>query len=86
MSGSNDPALQQEGPVKRFFRATEIDPRMLGMIVALLLIWVVFDIASGILRGDFGGLLGGSFLTPRNLWTLLSRHRRSPSCRPAWCC
>jgi D-xylose transport system permease protein len=31
----------------------------------------VFDIASGIMRGDFGGLLGGSFLTPRNLWTLL---------------
>ena len=38
---------------------------------ALMLIWCVFDIASGILRGNFGGLLGGSFLTPRNLWTLL---------------
>ena len=43
---------------------------MLGMIGALLLIWVGFDIYSGILRpGD--GLFGGSFLTPRNLWTLL---------------
>jgi D-xylose transport system permease protein len=60
-----------EGPVKRFFRATEIDARMLGMLAALLLIWCVFDIASGIMRGNFGGLLGGSFLTPRNLWTLL---------------
>ena len=68
---SQNPALQNEGPVKRFFRATEIDPRMLGMIGALILIWCTFDIASGLLRGNFGGLLGGSFLTPRNLWTLL---------------
>jgi D-xylose transport system permease protein len=70
-SPSQSPALQQEGPVTRFFRATEIDARMLGMIAALVLIWCAFDIASGILRGNFGGLLGGSFLTPRNLWTLL---------------
>ena len=70
-NASQGPALQNEGPVTRFFRATEIDARMLGMIAALLLIWCIFDIASGILRGNFGGLLGGSFLTPRNLWTLL---------------
>ena len=70
-STSNNPALQNEGPVKRFFRATEIDARMLGMLVALILIWCIFDIASGVLRGNFGGWLGGSFLTPRNLWTLL---------------
>ena len=70
-STSNSPALQSEGPVKRFFRATEIDARMLGMIAALFLIWCAFDISSGIWRGNFGGLLGGSFLTPRNLWTLL---------------
>lgn len=68
---SQNPALQDEGPIKRFFRATEIDMRILGMIAALLLIWCAFDIASGIMRGDFGGLLGGSFLTPRNIWTLL---------------
>jgi D-xylose transport system permease protein len=68
---SQGPALQNEGPVKRFFRATEIDERLLGMVAALLLIWAAFDIASGIMRGNFGGLLGGSFLTPRNLWTLL---------------
>ncbi len=70
-STSQGPALQHEGPVTRFFRATEIDARMLGMLAALVLIWCVFDIASGVLRGNFGGLLGGSFLTPRNLWTLL---------------
>ncbi len=68
---SQGPALQSEGPIQRFFRATEIDARMIGMLVALVLIWCIFDIASGILRGNFGGLLGGSFLTPRNLWTLL---------------
>ena len=54
----------------RFFRATEIDTRMLGMIAALLVIWVGFDIYSGMLRPN-EGLFGGSFLTPRNLWTLL---------------
>jgi D-xylose transport system permease protein len=68
---SQSPALQNEGAITRFFRATEIDARMLGMIVALVLIWCVFDLASGYLRGNFGGWLGGSFLTPRNLWTLL---------------
>ncbi len=70
-STSNNPALQTEGPVKSFFRATEIDARMLGMLAALILIWCIFDVASGVLRGNFGGWLGGSFLTPRNLWTLL---------------
>ncbi len=43
----------------RFFQATEIDTRMLGMIGALLIIWLGFDILSG-----------GLFLTPRNLWNL----------------
>jgi D-xylose transport system permease protein len=37
----------------------EIDLRMLGMLAALALIWVGFDILSG-----------GVFLTPRNLWNL----------------
>lgn len=45
--------------IVRFFRATEIDTRMLGMIGALLIIWVGFHI-----------LTGGLFLTPRNLWNL----------------
>ena len=54
-----------EGPVKSFFRATEIDTRLLGMIGALILIWVGFQIFGQILTGD------GVFLTPRNLWNLL---------------
>lgn len=69
-SSSQNPALTESGAITRFLHATEIDTRMLGMMAALLVIWVGFDIYSGILRpGD--GLLGGSFLTPRNLWTLL---------------
>ena len=37
----------------------EIDTRMLGMIAALGIIWIGFNVMSG-----------GSFLTPRNLWNL----------------
>lgn len=70
VSTPNDsPAMAEEGAVARFFRATEIDSRMLGMVAAVLVIWVGFDIYSGILRPN-EGLFGGSFLTPRNLWTL----------------
>ena len=65
------PASANENAVQRFIRALEVDTRMLGMIGALLIIWIGFDIASGIMRPGSGGLLGGSFLTPRNLWTLL---------------
>jgi D-xylose transport system permease protein len=49
----------EAGAVTRFLQATELDPRMLGMIGALLLIWGVFHVLSG-----------GLFLTPRNLWNL----------------
>jgi D-xylose transport system permease protein len=45
--------------LSRFLKATELDTRMLGMIGALLLIWIAFDVLSG-----------GLFLTPRNLWNL----------------
>lgn len=60
---SNAPAdrarTTELGLVGRFLRDTEIDTRMLGMIGALLLIWVGLHILSG-----------GLFLTPRNLWNL----------------
>lgn len=49
----------KESAITRFFRATEVDTRMLGMLGALLLIWVVFHFFSD-----------GRFLTPRNLWNL----------------
>ena len=54
-----------ESPVKRFFRATEIDTRLLGMFGALILIWVGFQIFGQLWTGE------GVFMTPRNLWNLL---------------
>ena len=54
----------QIGPVARFLRATEIDTRLLGMIGALLLIWVGFHVYGIVFNG------AGAFLTPRNLWNL----------------
>ena len=44
---------------RSFLRALEIDTRLLGMLVALAVIWVGFHILSG-----------GTFLTARNLWNL----------------
>ena len=67
---NSEPARSREGLLKQFFSATEIDTRILGMIVALLLVWCIFDVWSGYIRPN-EGLFGGSFLTPRNLWTLL---------------
>lgn len=66
----------QDGGFARFLRATEIDPRLLGMIGALLLIWLAFEAYSAIVLGRPSMLLGAAqaeangFLTPRNLWNL----------------
>jgi D-xylose transport system permease protein len=65
-----------EGGFTRFLRATEIDPRLLGMVGALLLIWLAFEAYSAIVLGRPTLLMGASqaeangFLTPRNLWNL----------------
>src|SRR5438309_2306504 len=45
--------------VQSLFRPLEIDTRLIGMILALAIIWVGFQIGSG-----------GLFLTSRNLWNL----------------
>jgi D-xylose transport system permease protein len=42
-----------------FIRLLDIDTRLLGLLVALVIIWIGFNIASG-----------GTFLTARNLWNL----------------
>jgi len=47
------------GGVKGFLGALELDTRLLGMVGALLAIWLVFH-----------ALTGGTFLTARNLWNL----------------
>ncbi|NQW00272.1 MAG: sugar ABC transporter permease [Rhodospirillales bacterium] len=53
-----------ENPIVRFLRITEVDTRMLGMIGALLLIWIGFHY-YGLFANGYG-----AFLTPRNLWNL----------------
>jgi len=53
-----------ESVMARFFRATEIDTRLLGMVGALLAIWVGFHLYGALVNGF------GAFLTPRNLWNL----------------
>lgn len=66
----NDPDLklaarvENEPAFTRFLRATEIDARLLGMIGALILIWVGFHFYGLFVNGF------GAFLTPRNLWNL----------------
>lgn len=45
--------------LSRSFRTLQIDTRLVGMIAALLIVWVVFDL-----------LTDGRFLTPRNLFNL----------------
>jgi D-xylose transport system permease protein len=63
MTPATMPARQtgpgRSSPLAGFLKATELDTRMLGMIGALLLIWIAFHLLSG-----------GLFLTPRNLWNL----------------
>jgi D-xylose transport system permease protein len=53
------PSSFAQRPLQRFLIATEVDTRLLGMIGALAIIWIGFNIFSG-----------GLFLTPRNLWNL----------------
>ena len=57
-------ARADEGGFTRFLRATEIDPRLLGMIGALLVIWIGFHLYGELVNGF------GAFLTARNLWNL----------------
>ncbi|WP_413852312.1 sugar ABC transporter permease [Albidovulum sp.] len=53
-----------EGPAARFLKATELDTRLLGMVGALVLIWIGFHLYGHFVNGF------GAFLTPRNLWNL----------------
>jgi len=54
----------KESALVRFLRATEVDTRLLGMIGALLMIWLGFHLYGHFVNGF------GAFLTPRNLWNL----------------
>ncbi|TAG17960.1 MAG: sugar ABC transporter permease, partial [Rhodobacterales bacterium] len=57
---THSPQVQTEGGFARFLRATEIDPRLLGMVGALLLIWVAFEVYSAFVLGRPSLLLGAS--------------------------
>jgi len=46
-------------PLAGLLRPLEVDTRMLGMVAALAVIWIAFNIVSG-----------GTFLSARNLWNL----------------
>src|SRR5207245_2165428 len=46
-------------PGAGLLRPLEVDTRMLGLVGALAVIWIAFDLLSG-----------GTFLSPRNLWNL----------------
>src|SRR5258708_35013402 len=60
---SRDAEAPPTPPSERSFaalvRSLELDTRLIGMIVALAVIWIGFQIGSG-----------GLFLTSRNLWNL----------------
>lgn len=57
-------STSKDGLISRFFKATELDTRLLGMIGALALIWTGFHFYGAFFNGF------GAFLTPRNLWNL----------------
>lgn len=60
-SGVTQKAVPEQSPrsLRSLLRSTEIDTRLLGMIGALAIIWIGFNVMSG-----------GLFLTSRNLWNL----------------
>ncbi len=61
-SDATDSAAPETGgsrSIGAIIRSAEIDTRLLGMIGALLVLWIGFNIMSG-----------GTFLTARNLWNL----------------
>ncbi len=53
------PSDQPPRSIRSLLFSAEVDTRLLGMILALVVIWLVFNVMSG-----------GLFLTPRNLWNL----------------
>jgi D-xylose transport system permease protein len=52
--------------LQRLLIATELDVRLIGMVGALLVVWIGFHVLSSPTHSLFDGL----FLTPRNLWNL----------------
>ena len=54
-----------------FMRATEVDTHLVGMVAALAIVWIGFQLASAWrTTGNPLDFSAGVFLTPRNLWNL----------------
>ncbi len=64
-SSSADPVYEHMGVFRKFLHDTEIDSRLIGMVIALLFIWIGFHVAGYFVTGQ------ALFLTPRNMWNLL---------------
>jgi D-xylose transport system permease protein len=56
---ATEPQERDARSFRAALRSAEFDARLAGMVVALLIIWVGFNVLSD-----------GTFLTPRNLWNL----------------
>jgi D-xylose transport system permease protein len=56
---TENPLRRQRPTLRALVASTEVDTRLLGLMVALVVIWIGFNIMSG-----------GLFITPRNLWNL----------------
>src|SRR6516225_10386719 len=70
-SPSSVPTREQSvGFLRGFVQATELDTRLLGMVIALVLVWIAFQFLSGEGVNPIDRFLSGVFLTPRNLWNL----------------
>jgi D-xylose transport system permease protein len=67
-SGSTWDGYRRRGGA--LFRASEVDARLLGLLIALAIAWIFFDIASAIVGQGGDSIFGGNFLIPRNLWNL----------------
>ncbi len=67
-SGTTWDVYRQRGGA--LFRASEIDARLLGLLIALAVSWIIFDIASAAVGQGGESIFGGNFLIPRNLWNL----------------
>jgi D-xylose transport system permease protein len=55
----DQPTAEGRRSLRSMLASTEVDTRLLGMLVALAVIWIGFNVLSG-----------GLFLTTRNLWNL----------------
>ncbi len=53
------PSEQPTRSLRSLLLSLEVDTRLLGLLAAMLVVWIAFNIMSG-----------GLFLTPRNLWNL----------------